>query len=57
LQIHLLAWQEAAVTQGPVGASQSSLHHPGSPTDRDKGHEGHNQMGSQQGKAMAKLEV
>ena len=43
--VHLLAGPEAAVAEGPVGAGQPRLHHPGGTTEHHEGHEGHHETG------------
>ena len=45
LDVHLLARQKAAVTEGPIWACQTRFHHPGGPSNRHQRHERHNQMG------------
>ena len=57
LDIHLLARQKAAVTEGPIWAGQTRFHHPGGPANRHQRHQGHNQMGGQQGETVPQLKI
>ena len=44
LEAHLLGRQQAAKAEGPVRASQTSLHHPRCTTDRHQGDQRHHQL-------------
>jgi hypothetical protein len=48
LKVHLPSWQQGSVTEGPVRAGKTGLHHAGGSADHDQGDNRHHEVGTQQ---------